>query len=101
MHPPAPEVADQRAPTCPLPNCWATSAGAVAPATSRHLGKDDGARLDVADAAEGLERRHRGQPLALFVLGLPQSDPWLQPAFAREHQAILLARPESASGRFR
>ena len=76
------------APTCPLPNCWATSAGAVLPAGSRTSAEDDGPRLDVADAAERLERGHRRQPLVLFVFGLPQPDPGLQPAFARQDQAI-------------
>ena len=47
-----------------------------------HLGRTDGPRLDVADTTEGLKRLHRRQPLTLFVLGLPQPDPGLEPAFA-------------------
>ena len=73
----------------PLPNCWTTRAGAVAPDRVGHLGQHDGPRLDVADPAQRVERDHRGQPLSVLVLGFPQPDPRLEPAFAGELQAIL------------
>ena len=63
VHSPAPEVADHEGATWPLPNCWATRAGAVFAPVVADLGKNDGPRLDPADPVEGVEAGHRGQPL--------------------------------------
>ena len=57
-----------------------------------NLGEDNRPWLHSADMAKRLKRRHRFQPLVLFILGFLGTHPGLKPSFTSKLESIRLIR---------